>query len=1084
MIRTFWSGCCMALLVVAMEANGGFVSDSFDSSNDYLANGTAGTVWDGFLYNFANGNATVYAANANTSNAGQLTFTSVNGNWENNDDDGILLYKTVTGDFDASFQVLGMNNVGWHDGGLMARVPDLSVAGGGEDWVAVKYAAFDGKNGVRSVDDGATTTTEFENSQPWLRLKRVGNTFLFYRGPDGTNWTQLASLGRADMTSSVVQVGLWHATFSGNEGTAQFDNFSLKTGSAWGLATGGSWATAGNWTLGVPGGQADWAEFTNVLSATASVVLDGDRTLGYLTFASTSSYALEAGTETPSSALVIDDTTGVQSFNPVIEVFAGNHFVNVPLVLSNGVTVATESQTSLTVNKVISGNGTLTKSGGGTLSLTSPNTYGGGTLVQAGTMKLSPLPVGTQAFYTFDNASNIGQDSGVMGNDLSGAVGWDAPVYTSDGKFGGAAYFNGNSVLTRSTFPAGVPTGGTPYTMALWEKDDGSSDTGGFLGWGNNAGNQCNNFRFHFANGLNNYWWGNDWANEGLSVNPKDGNWHHIAITWDGATQAMYVDGSSVGTVSRSGLNAQAASFVVGKTTADVCFKGWMDNLLIANRALSASEVAELSQDARRSNLLPSGTVAQISSGAVLDLNGASQTLAELGGAGRVMNSSVVQATLTVGGDNGSAAYSGTLDGPVALSKVGSGALTLSGVNAYSGGTTVSQGTLVLSAPSLQGILTNSYAWFDASDAGTITTDGGGQVTLWKNKGTTGSTLDAVQITSGVGPTVAANALNGRSTLSVDGVTALRTQNNLGISGAAARTVFAVGCRKNNGNCFLVHSGNGYDNHAFGIASQPEFLFAYTWGGDILFTARDNDAYEIYDFSIANGYGTANVITRSAILSGSRAMAPATDDTPLYLGSRFDVACWGNLAEVIVFNRAVSPAERTGIEAYLKAKWFAGDDLATALTAGSVSVASGAVVDLGGTDQTVTGLGGSGTVQNGALTVIGTVAPGGTNAVGTLTLASSNNLSQATLLIDVAAGGVSDRLMVQGKLDLTGATLQIADTSKLQQGNRYVIATCEPGGLTGAFAASNLSATPWTVSYNNAVGEVNLATRGLLFTIR
>ena len=112
------------------------------------------------------------------------------------------------------------------------------------------------------------------------------------------------------------------------------------------------------------------------------------------------------------------------------------------------------------------------------------------------------------------------------------------------------------------------------------------------------------------------------------------------------------------------------------------------------------------------------------------------------------------------------------------------------------------------------------------------------------------------------------------------------------------------------------------------------------------------------------------------------------------------------------------------------------------------------------------------------------MAPGGTNAVGTLTLATSNDLSQATLLIDVAAGGVCDRIAVQGKLDLTGAALQIADTSKLAQGNRYVIATCEPGGLTGAFAADNLSTTPWTVSYNNVVGEVNLATRGLLLMVK
>jgi len=422
--------------------------------------------------------------------------------------------------------------------------------------------------------------------------------------------------------------------------------------------------------------------------------------------------------------------------------------------------------------------------------------------------------------------------------------------------------------------------------------------------------------------------------------------------------------------------------------------------------------------------------------------------------------------------------FSGTVDGPITLVKVGAGSLTLSGLNGYSGGTAVNEGTLILSAPSLQSVLAGSVVWFDAADTGTLTTNANGQVTLWSNKGTAGATLDAIQITSGVGPTVLANALNGRSVLSVDGTTALRTKNNLGIVGAMDRTIFAVGNRKNSGTNYIVHVGEGIDSRAFGIASQSQFLFAYTWIKDILFPPRASGTYEIYDFLISGSYGSANVISDGTVLSGTAALTPNTADTPLYIGSRFSEACWGNVAEVIVFNRALAPPEIMGIEAYLRAKWLTSGSSAV-FSAGAVSVAAGAAVDLSGTTQTLARLSGNGLVTNGTLTVSGDIAPGGTNAIGTLTLASAAPLS-GTLLTDVAPDGTSDCLQVQGPLNLTGLALQIADVSQLKSGKRYVIASCAPGGLTGPFASANLNANSWAVSYNHAAGEVQLISRGLL----
>ena len=1077
---------CMTAAIAAtcITANATLFSDGFDTAHNYLADGVAGTMWDGFLVNFTNGNAVVTLADADTSSEQSLTFQSTNGDWEKDEADGLLIFKIVAGDFDAQVRIVSMNNVQWHDAGLMARVPEQGDAGAGEDWVAVKHAAFNNQNGHRNVDNNAESTTQTPvGLQPWLRLVRSGNLFSSYRSTDGVTWTMIGASLRNDMAGLAVQVGLWHATFSGNAGTAVFDNFTLRGPTAWTNSTGGSWAHAVNWNTGVPGGQGDWALLPSNFLGSAAITLDGDRILGRLTIDSPAPYSLDPGLATPDAVLTLDDAAAGAPVQPRLAIQRGSHAVTAPIVLSNGVETSVSIGAGLNVIKSILGSGALTKSGAGSLTLGSTNRYDGSTVINGGMLKLAPMPVGTQAYYTFDDPNHLGADSGIRGNHLT--VGTGAPAYTNAGVFGGALYVNGASTLTRSTFPAGVPTGSTPYTLALWMRDDGSPNTGGFCGWGNSAANQCNNFRLSGANGLNNYWYANDFNLTGLSTNLKDGQWHHVAVTWDGAIQVMYVDGAPVGTSPRTGLNAQGTNFVVGKTTADVGFKGCLDNLLIANRAFSAAEIASVMQALMHSDLLPTEGTLQLATGGVLDLNGASQSFGSLNGAGRVMNSSPVGVTLTVGGGHADCAFAGTIDGPVTLTKIGSGTLTLSGINAHQGGTAVTAGTLVLTSPSIESVLATSHAWFDAADAATITTNAAGQVTLWANKGTAGAALDAEQIVTGVGPTVIQNALNGLPVLSVAGTTSLKTKNNLGISGSANRTLFAVGSRRNNSSNFIAHVGEALIGKSFGLASQKEMFFAYTWGpqNDLTFSARPNDVYELYDFMIDNGTASATVIGPDTFLSKTLTLSPNTSDTPLTLGSRFTATCWGDVAEVIVFNRALTPPEMMGVEAYLRAKWLT-SGAQPVLSAGAFDVASGAFVNLDGTDQTVTGLSGGGCVSNGTLTVSGLLTPGGIDTLGTLTLATDTVLSGAELRVDAAPDGSCDRLVVQGSLSLAQAVLTLQNDALLSPGKRYLIATFPPGMLSGTLTPAFASASKWMINANTETGELSLTSRGLLIMIQ
>jgi autotransporter-associated beta strand protein len=91
-----------------------------------------------------------------------------------------------------------------------------------------------------------------------------------------------------------------------------------------------------------------------------------------------------------------------------------------------------------------------------------------------------------------------------------------------------------------------------------------------------------------------------------------------------------------------------------------------------------------------------------VASGATFDLAGFSETVGSLAGAGTVNSSAAGTLTLTAGADNTSTTFSGIVENSsatsVALTKSGSGTLTLSGTNTYTGITTISAGTLRLGA--------------------------------------------------------------------------------------------------------------------------------------------------------------------------------------------------------------------------------------------------------------------------------------------------------------------------------------------------------------------------------------------------
>jgi autotransporter-associated beta strand protein len=141
-----------------------------------------------------------------------------------------------------------------------------------------------------------------------------------------------------------------------------------------------------------------------------------------------------------------------------------------------------------------------------------------------------------------------------------------------------------------------------------------------------------------------------------------------------------------------------------------------------------------------------------------LDLNGFSNKIGSLAGGGIVTNGGGALAVLTIGTDNTSTTFSGSLEdgvGSLAVAKIGIGTLVLSGANSFTGGTTISGGTLQLgdggTTGSISGnVINNGTLTFDRSDlvvfggvisgAGNLVQSGSGTVTLTVANTYTGTT--------------------------------------------------------------------------------------------------------------------------------------------------------------------------------------------------------------------------------------------------------------------------------------------------------------------------------------------------------
>jgi hypothetical protein len=76
---------------------------------------------------------------------------------------------------------------------------------------------------------------------------------------------------------------------------------------------------------------------------------------------------------------------------------------------------------------------------------------------------------------------------------------------------------------------------------------------------------------------------------------PSTGSWHHVAYTWNGTTNILYVDGVAVASTGTAHDGAAVTSAFIGATSAAAgFFNGSIDEVRIYDRALTALQVSSL----------------------------------------------------------------------------------------------------------------------------------------------------------------------------------------------------------------------------------------------------------------------------------------------------------------------------------------------------------------------------------------------------------------------------------------------------------------------------------------------------------
>jgi fibronectin-binding autotransporter adhesin len=456
----------------------------------------------------------------------------------------------------------------------------------------------------------------------------------------------------------------------------------LAAQETWNVDANGTWGNSANWTPAtVPNGVGVSATFGNKITATRTVTLDLNVTVGALAFDNFHTYNI---VPLVAQALTISNTAGSGTITLTNVNGNGTHFINTPITLSSNMAISSTIPTglgALFLGGVVSGPGSVTILGSGTSAnvvMGASNTYMGGTTI-------------TSALLGF-NIANALPSSGTVTLGSNGVIdcnGFAQSIGNLAGVSSGSVDFTGTTLTVNTTATssyAGILTGSLASTLTI--QGNGVLSLTGATGYSDNIVISSGTLQIGFANALD--------FNVNVAVNSPgvfDLNGFSQAIsnltgngkvTLDTASTVLTVFPASnpdtfSGSISGPGSLVKTGGFTLALTG-------------VSNFTGGTTVIAGPLQLGVNNALSPIGPVAL--NGGTLDISPASaQTIGTLSGTGNI---NMGGAALSVNG-LANAAYGGVMSNtPGSFIYLGPATLMLNGVNLYTGGTTINGGIVQL----------------------------------------------------------------------------------------------------------------------------------------------------------------------------------------------------------------------------------------------------------------------------------------------------------------------------------------------------------------------------------------------------
>ncbi|MFM9057670.1 MAG: autotransporter-associated beta strand repeat-containing protein [Planctomycetaceae bacterium] len=785
------------------------------------------------------------------------------------------------------------------------------------------------------------------------------------------------------------------------------------------------------------------------LSGSTSFTGDTRATSGTLTL--TNARALGGSTLDLNSAdngFVALSGTGVQTY--VLGGLKGARNLD---IAGNSLSVGGNNQ-STTYSGAITGSGAIVKAGFGGLTLSGSHSYSGVTTISGGTLQigaggtagsLGSGAIVNNATLAFNRSDNYG---GPFASAISGS--------------GSLRLMSGSLTLTGSN----GSTGST--TISAGTLQVGNGGTSGSLGTGpitNNASlvfNRSDAYGGPLASSISgtgatqimrgtlvvtgsNSSTGPTTISGGVLQVGNGGTAGRLgggAITNNGALVFNRTDGYG-GTVTNA-ISGSGSLTIAGGTLALGGNNTFTGVTRVAGGVLSLATTQALAGSTLDMLSTDSGFVA-------LSAGTTTQTYA-IGGLSGSRNVAIGGNTLSVGGNNQSTTYTGSITGSGGLMKVGTGTFTMTGSNSYSGVTTIAAGRLVGTTASLSGSIAPS-----SSMPAPGTTVEFAQVTNGTFAGRIRGGVEAplAIVKSGSGTLTLAGAIIDNATVAVNGgrlvLTSSNVQNgsltnNAAVEFAQVASGTLFGYLSGSGS--LLKTGNGTLTLQAGLVTGTTTVS----GGRIKASAATirgpivNDA--AFEFAQASHGEYAAVVTGTGTLTKSGTGTLLLTGTSLVAGSTFITG------GILATGGAERLADTSTVSISSGATFRLGGDetIGTLLGSGSVNLQSSRLTIAGsGSSSFFGGIFGAGGLTKGG---VGTLTLGGTNGflgatnlnAGTLVLSSSAALSTYTTL-SIAAGST---LVVNRDVRIfayTNAGGTISGTGRL-----LTSATAATGGTLTALA--------------------------------